>query len=242
MDAADQQISQSILSGIINGNDALEQWSCEWVCDRPNSEFMLLCGCGNTLRGALPKQRIWPEVATGADFRWIGTDYNVIAGNRRLLRVFGGCRYDLGILDELGVPSAQNRLRHLIELKRYWDIDAESSDLTRLARALYYLGYNPNREHEGVQLYSVFFGAFLYCRPGQEYPGLDRHQRELTIKADLEQWWRTATAYPGEPELISSSHVRKSDPGFCWVLKQDGSAGAVCVCLSIDRPAQAMAE
>jgi len=132
---------------------------------------MLQFRCGTSLRDRFPNQRIWPEVATGADFQWIGTDYNKLAGNRRLPRVFGGCRYDLGILEELGNPSDPNRLRHLIELKRYWDIDAEKSDLTRLARALYYLRYDRHPEQGGVQLRGVFFGAFLYHRPKQEYPG-----------------------------------------------------------------------
>jgi hypothetical protein len=130
-------------------------------------------------------------------------------------------------------------LSHLIELKRYWDPGAR--DLTKLALALYYLQANANRGTTGVQLTSVFFGAFLFHRPETKYPGEERHKQEVKIKTDLKSWWENVKAYPGVSGsgLIRESPIRKWDPEFRWVPKRDWWAGAVCVCLSIDRPAQA---
>ncbi len=237
MHITDEQIMHCILLGIIDGNDTLEQWSGEWLCDRWSTEYLLHANCGRTLlrlRENDPTLRIWPEVEVKADFEYIRTYYRELAEGWDLVRVFGGVRYDLGILENT------DRLSHLIELKRYWDRDA--GDLTKLAQALYFLKRDAHRGESGVQLASVFLGAFLFHRPGTEYPGPDRHHQQLTIKANLEQWWRTAKVYPNEPELISNYGIRKSEPKFRWVPKRDWWAGAVCVCLSIDRPAQATAE
>jgi hypothetical protein len=234
MVATDEQITRCILSGIIDGNDTLEQWSGEWLCDRWSSEYQLHSSCGKSLlrlRETEPTLRIWPEVETKSDFEYICTRYRELPRGPELLRVFGGVRYDLGMLEDT------NRLLHLIELKRFWDAGAR--DLTKLARALYFLKADTARGTRGVHLTSVFFGAFLWHRPKEKDPGQDRDKQEAKIKADLEQWWNKVPVYPGEPALIRDSHIRTSRPEFLWVPKRDWWAGAVCVCLSIDRSAQA---
>jgi hypothetical protein len=231
MVATHEQITRCILSGIIDGNDTLEQWSGEWLCDRWSSEYQLHSSCGNSLlrlRETEPTLRIWPEVEAKSDFEFIKTFYRTLPVDRNLTRVFGGVRYDLGILEDT------NRLSHLIELKRYWDQD--ETDLTKLARALYYLKADTARGATGVHLTSVFFGAFLYHRPQHEYPGLPRDEQESKIRSNLELWWQKVTVHPDSPKLIGNCQIRKSAPEFRWVPKRDWWSGAVCVCLSIGRP------
>lgn len=48
-------VAECVLSGILAGNDKLQKWAgMDWVCDRPNTEFMIVAGIGDEIHAKMP--------------------------------------------------------------------------------------------------------------------------------------------------------------------------------------------
>jgi hypothetical protein len=230
--------SQSILSGILAGNDTLARWTGgQWVCDRGNCEYFLVSGAGEHLLTSMPGWSLWPETETKDDFEWIGTNYREYVLDCHPREVFGGVRYDLAVL------RSPKTISGLIEIKRYWTIE----DITKLARALFYLGKNPQRVQgrakEGVLLESVFFGAFIWQDPtaskDKALPVKEQYDR---IQNEVKNWWQSATTGGHLPirERFKTVYGVCPEPKISYSSKSGAGerarweAGAVCVCLSLN--------
>ena len=232
--------SKSILSGILAGNDTLDRWTGgEWVCDRGNSENFLVSCVGDHFLAGMPGWLVWPETKAAHDFNYVGTRYRDHVHDCEPIRVFGGVRYDLGLL------RSSSTISGLIEIKRYWT----KNDLTRLAHALFYLGIKPQRVQgggkKGVLLESVFFGAFIWHNPkanASDPNGLPVEERYHNIQAEIKDWWQgaktggdapiqkqfeTVYGFCPQPKI---SYTSKAGTGS----KGQWEAGAVCVCLSLN--------
>jgi len=229
--------SQSILSGILAGNDTLARWTGEeWVCDRGSVEYLLVSGVADRFLAGMPGWHVWPEIEAGDDFNYVGTNYRKHVNDCPPRYVFGGVRYDLGLL------RSPRTISGLVEIKRYWTTE----DLTKLARALFYLGIKPPRVQngvkEGVLLESVFFGAFIWHEPSGAYANEPLEAQHHKIKTEIDTWWQGATAGGGDPiqtkfQTVCGvcpqpkiSFTSKTGTGS----KGQREAGAVCVCLSLD--------
>jgi hypothetical protein len=228
-------VSMSIRSGILAGNENLERWTGgDWVCDRGSVEYVLVAGVADRLHADLPPGwLIWPEAEAADDFAYVGTNYREYVQGCQPRSVFGGVRYDLGLL------RSHETISGLVEIKRYWTKD----DLTKLAEALFYLGISPQRIRDGgkagVLLESVFVGSFIWHKPGGS-PPLDIQRQK--IDTEVRAWWNEAATRAGVP--FREAFRAKYD-GICpqpevLFLPETGGgsnklpeSGAVCVCLSL---------
>jgi hypothetical protein len=232
-------VSQLILSGILAGNDTLERWTGgEWVCDRGSSEYLLVSGVADHFLAGMPGWHVWPETKTGVDFKHVDTNYRDHVNDCPPRHVFGGVRYDLGLL------RSPRTISGLIEIKRHWITD----DLNKLARALFYLGIKPQRVQntveEGVSLESVFFGAFIWQNPkAKDDNVLPVEERYHKIQSEIQTWWQGARTGGGAPiqrEFENKYRCPPPQPKISYKSKVgSGSkgqweAGTVCVCLSLD--------
>ena len=186
--------SQRILCGILAGNDTLERWTGgQWVCERGNCEYFLVSGVGEHLLTSMPGWIIWPETQAKDDFEWVDTNYREYVRDCDPREVFGGVRYDLALL------RSPKTISGLIEIKRSWTRE----DLTKLARALFYLGIKPQRVRsggrKGVLLESVFFGAFVWHKSNDPNANESLEAQYRKIKTDIETWWQEATTGRGDP-------------------------------------------
>ncbi len=220
-----------ILSGILAGNDTLERWTGgEWVCQRGSAEYLLVFGVADRFIADMPVGwHVWPETKTGVDFKDSGMNYrNHIPDWQNL---FGGVRYDLGLLRPAGTISG------LVEIKRYWIKKhvEEKGDLPKLARALSYLGKKPlkaqNNVKEGVLLESVFFGAFIWHVPTGKYANKPLEAQYRETEDEVRSWWQGATA--GGGDLIQVK-ILFAPPKTGAGEKARWEAGAVCVSLSLN--------
>jgi hypothetical protein len=206
----------------------------DWVCDRPNTEFVPVSSVCDQLRGHIPPQfMIWPEISSGDDFRYLGLDYKKRAVDCNPVDVFGGVRYDIGL-----VSSGEKTIcTSLLEIKRYWDIGYV--DLIKLSRTLFYLGKDP-QSSEGVALENIFVGAFVWYRDGQGERLEDQFKK---IDRQVNAWWEAATTGGGRPiqeafrakyGLVPKPKVSRGSSRCGTGEKSNSEYAAVCVSLTLD--------
>ena len=198
---------------------------------------------GDRFLADMPGWHVWPELKTGVDFMHVGENYREHVTDCRPEDVFGGVRYDLGLLSPSGTISG------LIEIKRHWTQKhlEKKGDLPKLARALFYLGKPPHVQNgvkRGVLLESVFFGSFIWHDPkASDENALPLEVRYRDIESKVRAWWQEATTGGGAPiqrefetryngpcPQPKIRYERKAGKGS----KEQWVAGAVCVCLSLN--------
>jgi hypothetical protein len=179
---------------------------------------------------------VWPETKADEDFTYImGRKYRELGLPEK---VFGGVRYDVGLLRGPHSVSA------LVEIKRYWTTE----DLLKIALALFHLGVKPEHreapEVTGVALESVFFGCFVWREPTASDPMRRRPLRDQykKMKEAANAWWQQAK-WDGSPvqQQFREKYGSSPQPQYAFSQgivsgrneKAQWGAGAACVYLSL---------